>query len=280
MICIIDKVHRRNEISDLWNKCFGDNEEYISFFLDNCKSVCLGYVEDNRLVSMLFLLNGTINNFSVKYIYAACTLTEYRGRGIMGKLIEASKVYCTENNIDAIFLVPGEESLYDYYSRFGFVSKFKRSYAEYNQVGINLESMNELTDINHVSEIRKELLADYDCFIFDDKTLNYSVKEHFFNGGKVYFTESMGEKFLLFVIKTDSKIYIKELLFKKSDNLFEFIEHFINNGKENIYIQYPIVYNNTDKMVKYAKCGMYYPLTDEFKESSVNKDFYAGLYLD
>lgn len=280
MIQIIDKSERRGEIISLWQECFSDEKEYICFFLNNCKSECLGAIENGKLVSMLFLLDGFMKNYTVRYIYAACTLKKYRGRGLMGKLIDASKLLCAEANYGAVFLVPGEDSLYDYYSKFGFIPQFRRSVIELENSNLNTDLLNEITDVNTALELRKEILSGYDCFIFDDETMKYSIKEHITNVGKIYSAVFEGKKILLFVFERESEIFIKELLLDKSVKMSKIIEHFTNKGKENIYIQCPIVYNNTDKMVKYAKCGMYFPLTDEIKESSVDKDFYAGLYLD
>ncbi|MCQ2483787.1 MAG: GNAT family N-acetyltransferase [Clostridia bacterium] len=280
MIQIIDKSERRDEIISLWQECFGDEKEYICYFLDCCKSDCLGFVKEGKLVSMLFLLDGFIKNNSVRYIYAACTLKKFRGMGLMGKLIEASKKLCEETEYDALFLVPGEDSLYDYYSKFGFIPQFRRSVAELKNTSLNTDLLNEITDVNTTVKIRSEILSEYDCFVFDEKTMKYSIKEHMYNGGKIYSAVFSGKIILLFALKRESEIYIKELLFNKSVKMSKIIEHFTNKGKENIYIQCPIVYNSTDKMVKYAKCGMYCPLTDRIKEMSADKVFYAGLYLD
>ena len=71
---IVDIKKYRNDIISLWYECFGDEAEYIEFFLDRCPNkLCLGCFENNRLVSMLFLLNGEVDGFPAKYIYAACT---------------------------------------------------------------------------------------------------------------------------------------------------------------------------------------------------------------
>ena len=105
MNCVVDTVRYREDIIFLWHESFGDNREYIEFFLDNCEDkLCLGYIGKNGLASMLFLLNGSVNGCSCKYIYAACTSKGFRGQGLMGGLIEYSKQICSDNNFDFIFL--------------------------------------------------------------------------------------------------------------------------------------------------------------------------------
>ena len=97
---IVDIKKYRNDIISLWYECFGDEAEYIEFFLNRCPNkLCLGCFENNRLVSMLFLLNGEVDGFPAKYIYAACTAHEFRSRGFMAELIDCSKHYCVENGI-------------------------------------------------------------------------------------------------------------------------------------------------------------------------------------
>ena len=48
---IVDIKKYRNDIISLWYECFGDEAEYIEFFLDRCPNkLCLGCFENNRLV--------------------------------------------------------------------------------------------------------------------------------------------------------------------------------------------------------------------------------------
>ena len=55
MIEITDINIHREEIVELWNICFGDEADYISFFIDNCpQKICLADREDGKIVSMLF----------------------------------------------------------------------------------------------------------------------------------------------------------------------------------------------------------------------------------
>lgn len=49
--------------------------------------------------------------------------------------------------------------------------------------------------------------------------------------------------------------------------MLKYFKHFKNYKAENIYIHGNIVYNRKDKMVKYARYGILYILTDEFEEN-------------
>lgn len=278
--CILDIARYREDIISLWEECFGDDRAYIEFFLDSCPNkVCIGSVADGKPVSMLFLLNGELNGFSCKYIYAACTSIDCRGRGLMGELIEYAKSCCQDIEADFLFLVPAEDSLYDYYSRFGFVTKMKR--AGYTLNG-GLKSFDEFktTDIKKIAQRRKKLLSVIDRFVFDMATTEYSVKEFLRTGGEIYSRD--GETgFLAFVVRDGKNAVVKELLLDYYDKITIILGLFENLSAENVYIQAPLVYNNTDIGCIGTKCGMLYPVTNKAKDFINSKDiFYSGMYLD
>ncbi len=89
------------------------------FFEKNCRYI----LKDDRLVSMLFLLGGRLikdkKSYPVLYLYAAATLPEYRGNGLMAELIEKSKLEAKEKGA-FLLTKPASESLFGYYEKFGF----------------------------------------------------------------------------------------------------------------------------------------------------------------
>lgn len=280
MNCVVDMVEYRKSIVSLWNECFGDDREYIDFFIDNCDNkTCLGHIENGALDSMLFLLNGQVNEFSCKYIYAACTAERARGNGLMGSLLEYTKEFCRSLDIDYIFLVPGEESLYSYYSRFGFVTKMVRNDLEIKCLEKDF-NLPEIADIGYIAEKRTELLRGINSFSFDRKTTEYTVAEFLYTGGEIYARD--GENgFLAFCVRDGNSVTVKELLLK-NDSSFTIISNLFKKiGVENVYIHTPLVYNKTDIGGNCTKCGMLYPISDNAKKQIESIDmFYAGMYLD
>ncbi|MCC8073537.1 MAG: GNAT family N-acetyltransferase [Clostridiales bacterium] len=108
MIC---EVCDCEKIIPLWQEAFGDSEEDIIFFLKKCvNKKCIGYYEDNTLVSMLFLVDCILNDERCKYVYAACTSSKSQGNGFMTNLLN----YC-KKNYKKVCLIPANESLIDYY---------------------------------------------------------------------------------------------------------------------------------------------------------------------
>lgn len=117
---MIDFVTDRKQIISLWHDVFGDEEEYINFFLDNCKNKsCLGYFENEKLASMAFLIDCHYCGCNGKYIYAVATDEKYRNKGYASKIIEEAK----RHMIDFLWLIPANEELFEYYSNRGFKTK-------------------------------------------------------------------------------------------------------------------------------------------------------------
>ena len=120
----------KNDIISLWHSVFKDSEEEISFFIENAKKTeCLGYYDENRLASMLFLVECSIENKKGKYIYAACTDKEYEGRGLMSALLSYSKTL----SYSFICLIPANEGLINFYEKRGFNKQTKINNISFNQ---------------------------------------------------------------------------------------------------------------------------------------------------
>lgn len=112
---MVSVINDTEKIIALWQQSFGDSEEKIRFFLENANYDCLGCTDNGELLSMLFLINSTLNGENAKYIYAACTDKRYRNSGKMTEIIE----YCKEN-YNSLCLIPADDSLINYYNKRGF----------------------------------------------------------------------------------------------------------------------------------------------------------------
>lgn len=111
----------REQIISLWCDVFiGDSREDVEFFLDNSKNIsCLGYLEEERLVSMLFLIDCIYSELKGKYVYAVCTHKDFRCRGYSSMLINEAKNYMN----DFLWLIPANLSLFAFYEKLGFKTK-------------------------------------------------------------------------------------------------------------------------------------------------------------
>ncbi len=115
----------KEQALSLYQTAFPDDpqdfaEDFINRFFENS---CRYILKDGKLVSMLFLLDATLDangtSAPAAYLYAAATLPEYRGRGLMAELIEKAKAEMVGNG-KCLITKPAEPSLFNYYERFGF----------------------------------------------------------------------------------------------------------------------------------------------------------------
>lgn len=106
-----------DDIVPLWSEAFGDSREDIVFFIDNIKNgVCIAEFQNDKAVSMLYLVDCCLNSKQAHYIYAACTDSKSRKKGYMAGLIK----YCIDN-YDRVCLIPADEHLVNYYNKQGLV---------------------------------------------------------------------------------------------------------------------------------------------------------------
>ena len=110
------------DLKHLWELVFGDARTVPDAFFENAffPDGCFYESADGKAVSALYLLPVTLGSKKGFYLYAAATLPAYRGQGIMSKLIKEALQYA-KSTADFVYLCPAEDSLYEYYRRFGFV---------------------------------------------------------------------------------------------------------------------------------------------------------------
>ena len=170
--CSVD--NDKEGIISLWKEAFGDSRREIEFFLKNkfVPENTVVYEENGEIISQLFLLNGEMCfngvDYSSYYLYAACTSQKHRGKGIMGRMLEFSKSLAKERGIDCICLMPAEDSLYNFYSKFGFKPIFKRKTVKISSEDIeklNVYSQNHSDfSFKPVNRIRDERFENINYF--------------------------------------------------------------------------------------------------------------------
>lgn len=116
-------IKDKKELSSLWQMTFLEDSQVIENFFENVfPSVVTPVIRlDGEIASSLFLLPCKIGKYNGKCVYCAMTKYAERGKGYMKQLLDFSYDYCRENNLDFLFLVPAEPSLFDYYAKCGFM---------------------------------------------------------------------------------------------------------------------------------------------------------------
>ncbi|MDO4272557.1 MAG: GNAT family N-acetyltransferase [Eubacteriales bacterium] len=115
------------QLKILWKQAFGDEDEYRDDFFRRVfrPEYTLCEVQNGIITAMLYKLPCTVRTYGDKaqnawYFYALATKRDWRGKGIMGRLIAAAKEEIFSDGDQMIFLIPAEQSLVDYYLRFQF----------------------------------------------------------------------------------------------------------------------------------------------------------------
>lgn len=114
------------EMTNLWHQTFGDEKEYLDAFFSNIykNENTLVYLENEKIAAILFMVPYCLKNRNLYeeavYLYALATAPAFRGRKIMTGLIQRSIEISRKRGYAAMLLVPANNSLFQYYSRFGF----------------------------------------------------------------------------------------------------------------------------------------------------------------
>ncbi len=185
----LSKTDDREGLIALWQEAFGDSLEAVEMFLDKRYQpqntvVC---EENGKIASMLFLLEGNVlakgRLLKAYYLYAAATLKEFRGKGIMSKMLCESKSLAESRGVDVICLKPAEESLYGFYAKHGYKSVFSVKRASFK---CRRESVNIIENrCEDNASAREKALNCFDRFIWDNNAIDFAFEQHKYYGGKV-----------------------------------------------------------------------------------------------
>ena len=166
-----------NQLVRLWNTVFGDGEDYIRLITPYLDIVdCYALKEDGIIVSAFYLLPAEIKKgdriYKGSYLYAAATYEENRSKGYMSYLIKEA-IKDKENELDFISLVPADNGLYSYYSRFGFEPIMYNYRTQLICCGNEKAESDKIIDGKAVNSLRK---SKFDFLhIYTDEIMNYAL---------------------------------------------------------------------------------------------------------
>lgn len=219
------RLYNENDINGvirLWEEAFEDSENEIRFFLDGCRKPLntLIYEIDNEIASMLFLLEGDMHfegkDYPSYYLYAACTLKKYRGRGLMAELLSFAKETANKNGKYFICLKPAEKSLFDFYGKFGYKTAFFVKITECNtkNTSVNLSDRNVSPEY-----LRNSAFKEHNYFKWDRQSIEFAFLHNNFFGG-ITFETCKGYSLYTY---DDTKTIVKETTFTSVDEVLNSI---------------------------------------------------------
>lgn len=277
-----------NDISgiiSLWQEAFGDSAEEIKFFLDKKfkPENTLVYEECGEIASMLFLLEGKMcisgKDYPSYYLYAACTSQKYRGRGIMSALLKAAEKTASNRNIRYICLLPAEDSLYDYYARFGYRAVFSKRILtiSVDEIVKNTEFDFDTATVSDLEELRESAFKGVDRFKWNNNDINFAFKHTEMYGGHRFVTCN---GYLLYGVNKQ-KTHVKECTFTRK-KLIKVAAYLIKiHGVNEVVFSLPFYPECLIGKTEIKNCGMLLPIDYEAENLIHNiKNAYLGLTLD
>ncbi len=120
-------------ILNIFNTCFPGEAKFADWFFTKVYNFenTLVYEENNQIIAALQMIPVRLTDgemeYTSSYLYGVGTLPEYRGKGIMAQIINHSFEIDKNNGTDYSILIVQEQSLLDYYKRFGFEKYFSIS---------------------------------------------------------------------------------------------------------------------------------------------------------
>ena len=258
-----------SEQSQLWKNVFGDEDGYIKLFFDTAykTSKCFARFENENIVSALYLLDCSVSLdskiYDGCYLYAAATDEKYRGRGLMKKLIDEAKDFMKEQSKAFIALVPASASLYDYYSKSGFVTAMEKYSGK-----VKAERSAEMKKINASEVWHEKRSADFDRFIWTENNHRYALDCLAYY--KTEFSKSDDG-----IILTDGKTVYEAFAEtkEKCKMLLNSIGAVAENGAS---VDCPFLLDGFEK----RDFGMIYCEDEKIKERIRSKKIYMNLALD
>lgn len=222
------------QIKEIWQTCFGDEEEYIQFYLAhrmNRENMLVIY-EDGKIVSMAsflpiqYLCRGKY--LDARFVYAVATLPEYRRRGYAAQILR----FAAQKYDEPLILAPAEESLMQYYEKLGFTRAFPETrhtlQSDLKALEVKEEEpflyMEEITAEEYM-QIRDAKCAKEGYVRWDEEAIAYAMKLGASCGGSTVAVtcedgrnraKQEGEKDILMYEKDADTLYILETTLPES----------------------------------------------------------------
>lgn len=121
----------REQLLALYRACFPEDElSFWEWIFDRlyCPGNTLNLRDGEQIIASLQMLPCALRlneqTFAAHYIYAAATLPQWQGRGLMARLLEQAEEEGRKRGHDFSILITQEDSLLDYYARFGYEPRF------------------------------------------------------------------------------------------------------------------------------------------------------------
>lgn len=251
----------KNILKDVWIECFGDLKEATDLFFDLSPECLSGYYAeyDGKIVSALYLIHGILNGKKAHYMCGVSTLEPYRKRGIIRNLIEYSLNDARENGDVYSLLFPVDNTLYPFYSKFGY-----KPLCTARKCVLSRESLEELSGKN-----KKTADKNNDCFIYSKEFISFSEKYY-----NVYGVKSINSENSFALV--EESLYCANVFYCDYSDFDEFKELLLKSTDK---VRFEFTVKSNDEIFKNSikeKYGMIKSLND----TEIPEDVFIGITLN
>ncbi len=222
----------RPDIERIWKLCFPeDNPEVVRYFFDHRynPNACIVYIDSisGRPVAMLHIMDIMITDDSeiknAQYLYAAGTRPDFRGQGIMTKMLAAAQKYAQAKHKAYSVVLPAEHSLIKFYEKNGFYRCFQSRFMTFTRndlsslakyAGAEGKTMSVILGDRELAEVRRDSLIDREGYVtWGDRAVSYAMGAHEAEGGRVIAVQKNHAAAYAFCIERKNKmIEITEII--------------------------------------------------------------------
>ena len=224
-------ISDREQIISLWIEAFGDRREDVELFLDTLfkEQNYFSVKRNGQILSQTFLvpvkLSGRREAFDGYYFCCAATRKDRRGEGLMASLLNQVKETVIERGKDFVALIPASDSLFNFYSKFGFESFFccNEALVKSQRNGENI-IFSPVQDVSELLDIQQEYASKNPGLIVKSREIfNYLAEDARLSGYKIYAASNSFGK-IGYIFFDPEKALIREALI--SDNEQEVLAAF------------------------------------------------------
>ena len=241
-----------NDIKDIWNYCFNDEESFVDYYFKNKynNNNTIVVCEDKDIVSSLQLNQYKIKlddkEYETSYVVGVSTFPQVRGRGYMKKIMEYSLNELYRKKQLVSILMPID---YRLYRKYGYEHCYDQ--LEYT---IDIEALKNFkltgrlykadeTHIDDLININNLFLSDVNGNTVRDKDYYINLfKEIESENGHIYVYKDGSYKGYIIYFLNGDNMFVRELFYKDLDSLKSILKFIYNHNTqcEKVTISAPI----------------------------------------
>lgn len=217
------------QLKEIWLKCFDDTIAFVDLFL-SYKTYWKALVveHEHKLLSMLFIL-PTADHFW--YIYALCTLPDYRKNGLMTSLLNEAYLRSVKQGQKGLILLPANDHLRNAYAKRSFIpfSSLKKVVMIPQSTDYEIKKIR--LPLKKVNEIRANYFK-ASAIMWGNTHLSLIKQSAMISGGKIVafrYKNAIGYA----VIEIYKHLIVKEIAiesnFRISNDFLQKFTNFLNN---------------------------------------------------